>query len=110
MSAQTLLAQVDLGEAYRLSPEGKPVAEVYSSPAALINTLMPNLFMLAGVLLFFFVFFAGFRMLTNPGDSKKMEEGKKSLGYAIGGFLLLFAAYWIMQIVKALTGIDVLGG
>ena len=106
----TLLAQIDLGESYKLRVDGPAVAEVYNTPADLISALLPNIYVFAGVLLFVFIFAAGFKMVLNPDNKKATEDGKKSLVYAIGGFILLIASYWIMQIIGALTGVDVLGG
>ncbi len=107
-TGRQLLAQVNIGEAYRLRPDGPAVADVYDSPASLINALLPNLYVIAGILLFVFIFAAGFRIIMNPDNKKNMEEGRKAIVYALGGFILLIAAFWIMQIIAAITGIEVL--
>lgn len=102
---------LDLGDAYKLTPEtGSPtVASTFSTPADLINTILPNIYILAGVLLLFFFIGAGWKMIMNPQSSKSAEEGKKSLGYAVGGFILLIAVYWIVQIIQVVTGAEILG-
>lgn len=101
---------LELRDAYKLTPGGTTtVADTFATPADLINTVLPNIFMLAGVLLLFFFIGAGWKMLSSPQSSKAAEEGKKSLTYAIGGFILLLAAYWIMQIVQVVTGVEILG-
>lgn len=99
-----------IGEKFLLDP-GKQttVAETYQNPAALINTLLPNIYVAAGLLLFVFVLGAGFRIVMNPDDKKAAEAGKKSIGYAIGGFILLIAVYWIVQIIEIVTGVNILG-
>lgn len=102
------LAQLNLGEAYKLNPEGDAVKDVFATPADLINVLLPNIFIFAGILLFFFTVGAGFQMIANPDDKKAQEEGKKKLGYAIGGFVLLFSSYWIMQILQTVLGLELL--
>lgn len=109
-TTDSLIAQINLGEAYKLRVDGPPVAEVYGTPADLINALLPNIYVFAGILLFVFIFAAGFKMVMNPSDKKSAEEGKKAFFYAIGGFILLIASFWIMQIIGVLTGVDVLGG
>lgn len=100
---------LELKDAYLLNAQGDTVAETYSSPAALINTLLPNVFTIAGLIMFVFIVGAGFKIVMNPDDSKAVGEGKKAIGYAIGGFFLLLAAYWIMQIVQYVTGVPILG-
>lgn len=105
---RTLLAQVDLGKEFLLQPGGSPVAEVYDSPATLINQMLPNIFTAAGILVFFFIFLGGFKIVTSSDNKKGIEEGKKSLTYAIMGLALLFSAFWIIQIIQVLTGVQIL--
>lgn len=105
--SQRLLA-VDLGEAYLLDGT-TPVADRFSSPAQLINILLPNVFTIAALILFFYIIGAGFKMVMNPDNKKSTEEGKKAITYGIGGFILLFASYWIVQIIQYITGVTILG-
>jgi hypothetical protein len=103
------IAQLDLRETYTISPGGEPVDDLYSNPASLINVILPNLFVIVGVLLFLFIFLAGFKMVTNPDDKSVKDQGKKTITYAIIGFLLLFASYWIAQIIEFYTGVTIVG-
>lgn len=106
--SNSLLA-LDLKEAYQITPGGKPVAEVYPNPASLINTILPNIFIFVGVMLVIYIFVAGFMMVQNPDKSKTTEEAKSKLTYAVLGFILLFASYWIIQIIELYTGVTILG-
>ncbi len=100
----------ELGDAYLLDPsKGSTVAETYSSPATLINIILPNIFVFAGVLLLIFVVVAGFRMVLSPDNKKNAEQGKQAITYAIAGFAVLLSAYWIVQIIEILTGVAILG-
>ncbi len=102
------LLALDLGEAYLL--DGRtPVAEQFDSPARLINVLMPNVFAIASLILFFYIVGAGFKMVMNPESKKSVDDGKKALTYGIGGFFLLFASYWVIQIIQYITGVTILG-
>ena len=101
----------NLGEAYLLDPSsGTTVAETYSTPAALINTLLPNIFVIAGLLLFVFVIGAGIKMVMSPDDKKNAEEGRKAITNAMLGFFVLLASYWIVQIIEIVTGVTIFGG
>lgn len=101
----------NLGEAYILNSQtGTTVADTYSTPAALINTLLPNVFMIAGVILFFYVIGAGFKMVMSPDNKKNAEEGKKAITFALSGFLIMIGAYWLVQIIEIVTGITIFGG
>jgi len=81
------------------------IAEVYNSPTVFINLIVSNLFIVAGLIIFFMIVGAGLSYLK---DSDKGKDDAKNLATgAVMGFLVMFAAYWIVQIVKLLTGADI---
>lgn len=80
------------------------VGSVYDSPAFLVNLIVRNLFIIAGVILFVMIIYAGFQYITNP---KGPDEAKSILTAAAIGLILMFAAYWVLQIVKIITGANV---
>lgn len=61
----------------------------------------------AGVALFVMLLVGGFKYLTAGEDPKAVEEARKTLTYAIGGIILVAAAYLILVFIKQITGIDV---
>lgn len=95
---------VNLGDCLQLS-NGVPVSEVYDSPAFLVNLFVRNLFVIGGVIIFIMVFYAGFKFIQD--DTKGKDEAKKILTAAIVGAITMFSAYWILQIVQVLTGVNV---
>ena len=105
--SQRLLA-LELQDAYLLDGQ-TPVADRFGSPAQIINVLMPNIFAIASLFVFLIIVGAGFKRVMNPDNKKSTEEGKKALTYGIGGFLLLFASYWIVQLIQYVTGTTILG-
>jgi hypothetical protein len=60
---------------------------------------------LAGIGLFLMLILAGFKFVTSPESAAKGEAKDKIKNAGIG-FLIMFSAYWIMQIIEILTGID----
>jgi hypothetical protein len=96
----------DLGEKYTLGIGGREVREVYSTPADLVNLLASNIMVIGGIILFFMVILAGFKFLQD--SSKGKEEAINIMKAALVGFILMFSAYWIVQIVKVITGTDIL--
>ena len=78
---------------------------LYSSPAVLINTLVRNLFIIAGLILFFTIIYAGFKFIQ--GD-KEVDEAKTILTVALKGFAIMFVAFWIVTIIQYLVGFDIL--
>jgi hypothetical protein len=92
---------LDLSKCYKLN-ETKTVADVYKDPAFLVNLIVRNIFLLAGIILFFMIMYAGFLFIT--GSVKGKDQASKIMESAILGFVIMFAAFWIVQIVKIVTG------
>jgi hypothetical protein len=84
---------------------GTSVKDRYDSPDKLVNLIISNLFMVAGIVIFFLIIGAGYGFLQN--SSKGKEEAKNLATGAIIGFIVMFAAYWIVQIIAAITGADI---
>lgn len=95
---------VNLGDCLKLS-NGVPVSAVYDTPAFLVNLITRNLFVIGGVVIFILIFYAGFKFIQD--DTKGKEEAKKILTATAVGAITMFSAYWILQIVQVLTGVNV---
>lgn len=96
---------VPLGSCLKLS-NSQPVQDVYTNPAFLVNLLVDNLFVVAGLAIFFMTLLAGFFFIT--GGKKGLDQAKQILLAVLVGFGIMFGAYWIVQIVQSLTGADIL--
>ena len=66
------------------------------------------LFPPAGIILFLYLIFGGFTIATAAGSPENADKGKKAITNAIMGFVIIFASYWIIQIIQVLTGIPIL--
>jgi hypothetical protein len=99
----------DIGEQFRLRV-GVSVKDVYPDLGTLISSILPNVYILAGLILFVLLLFGGFSFIMGAGGGNpdQANKGKQAIGAAVAGFGLIFASYWIMQIIKKLTGIDFL--
>jgi len=84
-------------EAIRLNPN-------VSSIGGIISTFLNYAFVIAGLILFIMIIWGGFEMLSGAGDPKAQEAAKKRITASALGFILLFASYWIMQILGIVTG------
>lgn len=98
-------AEVDLGDSFTLGiGEGK-VSDVYKTPADLVNLIANNLFIIGGIIIFFMFLLAGFKFM---GDTTKgKDEALGIIKTALIGFILMFSAFWIVQILKLITGADI---
>ncbi|OGV89601.1 hypothetical protein A2Z41_02635 [Microgenomates group bacterium RBG_19FT_COMBO_39_10] len=73
----------------------------------IINALVPYIFALAGLALLLVLILAGFEMMTSAGDPKKMESAKGRLTGAVIGFVIIFVAYWLVQILEVIFGLKI---
>lgn len=88
-----------LGDDYRF--------EGYSYIGSLFNLgIVQIIFFVAGAAFLFFLISAGISMMTSKGDPKALEAAKAKLTNALIGFVIIFTAYWIVQVVGLLLGLD----
>jgi hypothetical protein len=83
------------------------VEGVYKTPAHLVNTLVNNLMIGGGLILFGMIIYSGFLMIK--GGYKGFEEARGILVKAFLGLVVMFVAYWIVMIVGKLTGMEIFG-
>lgn len=74
----------------------------------LVSLLLSNASVIAGVLFLIFVIIAGYSMMYNAGsgDPQKFAKGKDIITWAFVGFLIIFGAYWIIQIIQMVLGLQ----
>lgn len=82
------------------------IASRFPDLAAVINKLIPLLFVFAGLILFVMLIFGGFDLLTSGGDPKKAESAKGKITNAVIGFVIVFIAYWLTQILSLIFGLE----
>lgn len=72
----------------------------------IISAVLPYLFGIAGLVLLFYLVMAGFSWMLSGGDPKAIESAKGKITTAITGFVILFIAYWLMQLLGLVLGIQ----
>ena len=105
------LLSINLGKEFWIkSSQGIENSPHFQSIGGLISTVLPNLYILAGLILLFFLIFGGLTVIlgAGKGDSDQAAKGKKILTNTLIGFLIIFVSYWIIQILEIITGIPIL--
>ncbi len=97
-----------LGTMLKINEKGGTIASSYPSVASFLNLLIPIIFVISGLVLLFLIIGGGFSIVASGGNAKSVESGKNQIMGAIIGFIIIFAAYWIIQIVQAFTGVPIL--
>lgn len=97
-------AGFSLGDSYTLA-DGRPVKDVFSKPTDIVNLLVPNLFVIAGITIMILIIVGGYKYIAM--GQKGIQEASKIFGAALAGLIIMIAAYWIVQIIKLVTGADI---
>lgn len=72
---------------------------------AIINTVIPYLFGAAGLLLLLYLIWGGFSYMLSQGDPKAAESAKQKITNALIGFVIIFVAYWLVQLLGMILGV-----
>lgn len=88
-------------------PLNKPGQPQFNNLSDLLTQALPLIFPIAGIILFAYLVWGGFDYLTSMGDPKKAEAGRAKITNAVIGFIIIFASYWIVQIVDYLFKIGI---
>lgn len=67
---------------------------------------LPYIFGLAGIVMTVYLIYGGFHYMMSRGDPKGMQEARGKITNALIGFVIIFAAYWIVQLLIFLLRID----
>lgn len=105
-----LLSQVDISnQFFTNAPAAVKIAGgTDASIGTLITSLLPNALIGAGVIFLFLLVGAGFSMISSSGkdDAKAAAQAQATITFSVIGFLLVISAYFILQAVGVITGID----
>lgn len=81
-----------------------------TSIGKLVTLFLNVAFVLAGLLLLIFFIMGGIGMIAGAGSNEpqKVEAAKKAATSALIGFVIVFAAYWIVKLIGQITGLPLL--
>lgn len=94
-------------------PRGVPIGQSFNSPLGIDGTLgelignsVTAAIVGAGVVLLFFIIIGGFRMISSAGNNNPQEaaKGRQAVTAAVAGFVVVFIAFWIIQLIETITG------
>lgn len=98
------LAQIDIGKEWQLS--GSPGKGGFSSLGDLVTRLLPMALVVGGVIFFLMVIVSGFSILAGAGSEDAAQKAKwhQVLTYGAVGLIIMFGAFWVLQIINFMTG------
>ncbi|MEK7061622.1 MAG: hypothetical protein AAB954_03090 [Patescibacteria group bacterium] len=71
----------------------------------IITDLFPVIFTITGILLLIFLLMGGFQLMFAAGDPKKVQGAWGKITNAILGFVIIFIAYWVTQLIGKIFNI-----
>lgn len=90
------------------SPQTTGLDPRFSSLGVLASEVLKYALVIGGLSMFVFIILGGFNLLTSSGNPEGIKKGTSQVVFAIIGFLIIFAAYWIIQIVEVIFGLTIL--
>ena len=87
--------------AFRASGGNNTIASLFNANQGILFWI----FFLAGVALIIYLIIGGFKYLTSGGDPKAAGAAKQIITNAIIGFIIIFAAFWIIQLLGSVLGL-----
>ena len=99
---------VDIGDQF-FGPGSHKLKEL-TGIGDLVTVILSNALVIAGIIMLFLLVFGGVSMVIGAGrdNPEQAAKGKQAATAAVIGFIIIFAAYWIIQIVEYFTGIKIL--
>lgn len=92
-----------------ISLEKLAPSQSITSVSVLVNILLKNALTIAGLICLVLLILGGFSFIVSAGgDAKTKEKGKNTITGALTGLVLILAAYWIIQIIQIITGVNIL--
>lgn len=82
----------------------------FASLGELISIVLPNVYILAGVILLLLLIGGGFGIIMSAGKGQKegVAKGQKAVTGALIGFIVIIGSYWLIQIIEIVTGLSIL--
>jgi hypothetical protein len=104
-----LLAQLDLNA---IQKQGLPNSRfvITTTIGEIIAKATPWIFTIAGMLLLIYLIFGGIQLMLSQGDPKNAQAAKAHITNALIGFIIIFIAYWIVQLLGIILGLSKIGG
>lgn len=89
---------------------GAKISSVYKDPATLINILIKNSLVIASLILFIALIFAGVKLIIDSGDGdpKAVAANQQAATATLIGFLIVFSATLIVQLLETFTGVQII--
>jgi len=105
------LLSLKIGNEFWVKPnQGIAGAEGFNQGiGGIISTLLQNIYVLAGIVLFILLIVGGLGFIIGAGgdNPEQAKKGKQAITAALIGFAIIFCSYWIIKIIEIVTGLSI---
>lgn len=100
-----------------LAQAGVPIGETFNSPFGqtltignLVSVLVEAAFAIAGVIFIFLLVAGGIGIMAGAGNDnpEQVTKGKQAITSALIGFIIVFAAFWIVRLIEEIIGVKII--
>jgi hypothetical protein len=103
----------NIGDAFTVNKSGqgiKSAAGFQEGIGGIISTLINNIYILAGIILFILLIVGGVGFIMGAGSDNpdQAKKSKQAITAALLGFVIVFCSYWIIRIIEIMTGLYIL--
>lgn len=96
---------VDIGNSFF---GGSHFLDDFGGVSQLVSIGVGDAMVVAGVVLVIMIIIGGYGYISGAGDPSKTRQAQNILTYAVIGFILVIAAFFIVYIIETSTGIPIL--
>lgn len=94
--------------AVEINPTIFSPAKNFDTVASLVNTIIPNVLVISGVVFLLIIIYAGFQLIAaGQVDPQKWEKTRQTLTQAVIGLIIIVVAYWLVLIIQQVTGVNI---
>jgi len=85
-----------------------PLASKFSDVGSIVTTLLPYVYVVAGLILLVMLIAGGITLMTAAGNPDKIKSGYGRITSALVGFLIIFISFIVAQLVEIIFGVAIL--
>jgi len=98
---------LDIGEEFKLKEKGIAETPGYGSIGEFISAILPNVYIIASLILFLLLIAGGFVIITSGDNPEQKGKGGKAVTSAVIGFIIIFVSFWIIKLIEFITGVEI---
>jgi type IV secretion system pilin len=94
-----------------IQQQGLPTAKfgIGTTIGSILSAAIPWIFTIAGMLLLVYLIFGGLQLMLSAGEPKAAQAAKSHITNALVGFIIIFVAFWIVQLFGIILGLKGIG-